>query len=180
MGLDLLLSIGITVGGWAIPLIWLLGDFGRLPFLFVPGWAAFAYWAAYYALGAGAPKWETPKKVLPCHFLGSLLATITIWLWQNIGPANNLSFALWVFPLCVVMCVMGHIKMFATVPATFFGACISVGVYFLGLANLPGYTPWQNFANMIFVIPIGVVLGWLSDITALWLAKKPGKRLGEQ
>ena len=36
-------------------------------------------------------------------------------------------------------------------------------------------TPWQNFLNMILVIPIGVALGWLSDITAIWLSKKPGE-----
>jgi len=178
MGLDLLLAIGITVGLWAVPLIWLGGDFGRLPFPFIPGWAAFAYWASYYAFGAGAPKFDTFKKALPCHYLGSFLATLTIWAWVNIGPVNNLSFGLWVVPLCIAMCVMGHIKVFATVPATFFGACISVGVYFLAKGAYPDLTPWQNFANMIFVIPIGAALGWLSDITALWLAKKPGKPLG--
>jgi hypothetical protein len=173
MGIDPRLAIGITVGAWAIPLIWFGGDFGRLPFPFIPAWAAFAYWAGYFAFGAGAPKFDTIKTVWPCHILGAFLAALTAVAWLNIGPVNNLSFALWVFPLCIAMCVAGHIKIFATTPAVFFGACISFGVYFLALASAPDLTPWQNFLNMIVIITVGVALGWLSDITAIWLSQKP-------
>jgi hypothetical protein len=178
MGLDLLLSIGISVGAWAWALVWLAGDFTKLPFPFVPAWAPIVFWAAYFVFGGGAPKFDTIWKVLPCHLLGAVVGSCIIWAWLSFGPAGNFGLGLWVFLMVVVFGILAHISIFSSIPASILGACVTVGVFVLSLGASQTITPWVNLANMVVVIVVGLALGWLSESTALWLAKKPGNPQG--
>jgi hypothetical protein len=177
MGLDLLLSIGISVGAWAGVLVWLAGDFTKLPFPFVPAWAPIVYWAAYFVFGGGAPKFTTIWKVLPCHLLGSVVASCIVWAWLTLGPAGNGGLGLWIFVMVVVFGILAHISTFSSIPATILGACVTIGVFVLSIGASPAVTPWVNLANMIVIIVVGLVFAWLSEVTAVWLAKKPEKQL---
>ncbi len=172
MGLDLLLSIGISVGAWAWVLVWLAGDFTRLPFPWVPAWAPIVYWAAYFVFGGGATKFITIWKVLPCHLLGAVAATLVILTWSSVGPAGNFGLGLWVFVMVVLFGVLAHVSIFSSIPASIHGACVTIGVFLLSVGADKTVTPWVNLANMALVIVAGLALGWLSEATVGWLAKK--------
>lgn len=177
MGLDLLLSIGVSVGAWAWALVWLAGDFTRLPFPWVPAWAPIVFWAAYFVFGGGAPKFDTIWKVLPCHILGAVAATLVILLWSSVGPAGNFGLGLWVFVMVVAFGILAHIGTFASIPASILGACVTIGVFLLSVGADKTVTPWLNLANMVLIIFVGLALAWLSEVTVGWLAKKPEGRV---
>jgi len=142
------ISIGVLAGIWAQ----FCGNIGLL------AWIGFVSWACFYAAGGGK---AGLGKTLAANLSGVVWGVVIV----AIMGLMNFPFALGVAVVigAFMMCAQAHIKYLAFIPGSFAG-CAS---YFGSNAD------WKVAAISLIC---GAILGYLSEIIALYLVKIFGKK----
>jgi hypothetical protein len=163
----------ITVGSGPSPcLAW--GDFGRLLPVHTTGLPS-RTGPRTMLLGRAHPSGTPPRRSCPVTFWGVPGGAHHLGLAEYRRCKQLPWFALWVIPLCIAMCVMGHIKILPW--------CRPFWRLYLGRRLLPGGRrlsdpePVVEFLNMILIIIVGNVWAGCPHHCPV-VGQEPGKPLG--
>lgn len=146
--LGISISVGIVGAAWTL----IAGKLGLL------AWPAFIGWTLYFYGGANL---KSIKNGLPCMFLGTLLAFLSIKI--SVGPLAS-GFLVFVpgFLLSFLMTYAQNLSIFSVCPATFLGSILyfstggsffysvfiaSIGVIVLGIASTSLGAFLENLIN---------------------------------
>lgn len=145
------ISIGVLAGIWAQ----FCGNVGLV------AWIGFVSWACFYAAGG---KKEGLGKTLAANLSGVFwgFIIITIMNLLNFPYALGVAVVIGAF----MMCVQAHIKYLAFIPGAFAGCASYFG----------SGTDIQAAALSLIC---GAVLGYLSEVIALYLVKITNKKIDE-
>jgi len=147
------ISIGVLAGMWAQ----FCGNFGLF------SWVGFVSWACFYAAGG---KVEGLKKTLLANLSGVFWAFIIIVI---MGLMPNFPYALGVAVIigAFAMCAQAHISLLGFIPGAFCGAASTFG------GNL-------DYLSVAISLVCGAVLGYISEIIAVWLVNVTAKKAKEE
>ncbi|HWQ77897.1 MAG TPA: DUF1097 domain-containing protein [Anaerovoracaceae bacterium] len=126
-------------------------------------WAGFVSWACFYAAGG---KVEGLKKTLLANLSGVFWAWIIVLLAGLMG-SFPLALGVAVVIGAFFMCAQAHISLLAFIPGSFAGCATTFG------ANL-------DYRAAALSLIAGALLGYLSEIIAVWLVKISTKKTEEK
>lgn len=136
----------------------------------IPLWAAFALWAAYFALGAKPS--VIFGLIVPCFFWGSFWTTLALWLW-GIMAVNGVipDVAPYITFLVFISILVWGMKLWKGFGqgalAVFLGVSMTIAIYVTGF--FPGNgnylaDPWISHLWALLTATFGGFLGWINII----------------
>ena len=148
------ISIGV-LGGIAAALC--LGPLSGMVLI----WVVFIAWACFFVLGGDG---KALQKTIICNILGAVLAWITLLIILGIPLAGALTLPIWagivIGVLVTVMCLLAHIEIFDSIPASVFGyACVAGYALQTPDALSMGALTSGSFNNALIVIVVSLVIG---------------------
>jgi hypothetical protein len=147
------ISCGVLAGIWAQ----FSGTFGQLT------WIGFISWACFYAAGG---KVEGMKKTLAANLSGVFWAFAIIVI---MGLMPNFPFALGVAVIigAFAMCAQAHVSFLGFIPGSFAGCAAAFGNAL-------------DYKVTIISLICGAVLGYISEVIAVWIHKVSSKKAVEE
>ncbi len=155
------ISIGV-LGGIAAALC--IGPLGAIAVI----WAVFIAWACFFAIGGDG---KALQNTIVCNVLGAVIAWIALLIILGIPLADTLTLPIWagivVAVTVFVMCLLAHIEIFSSIPASVLGYA-SVAGYALqtkDALSVSSLTSGSNNALIVIVISLiaGAILGMISS-----------------
>lgn len=143
------ISIGVLAGIWAQ----FCGNVGLL------AWVGFVSWACFYAAGG---KTAGLAKTVAANLSGVFWGFIIVMI-MNLMPGFPFALGAAVIVGAFFMCAQAHISYLAFIPGAFAGCASTFG---------SGLDYWATAISLI----CGAVLGYLSEIIAVWLVKISAKK----
>jgi hypothetical protein len=151
----LAVSIGILIAAWTYIA---LGTAAALPV-----WAGIVAWGCFFAAGG---KMTGLTKTVASNLSGVFWAFVALYLSASLPGIGGLSFLVGVAALFMVL--QSKIPALSFIPGAFLGAATAVSVVVGAEGKFPH--PWMR---TIIALVLGAVFGYLSEMLAGAIARKP-------
>jgi hypothetical protein len=158
------IALTVSVGVLAIVATWLFGlSFATAMKLQV--WQAFIAWGCHFQAGGRLPG---SRATVLCMIFGAVVGMCAALAIGPLGPLGALAAPVAVGVGAAVICLASKVPLLATIPASVYGFAAIFAV--IGLAGAP---PAQALLPTAISVIIGAVFGYVSEMLANALAKKP-------
>ena len=151
----LAVSIGILIAAWTYIA---LGTAAALPV-----WAGIVAWGCFFAAGG---KTTGLTKTVASNISGVFWAFVALYLSASLPGVGGLSFLVGVAAFFMVL--QSKIPALSFIPGAFLGAATAVSVVVGAEGKFPH--PW---ARTVIALVLGAVFGYLSEMLAGAIARKP-------
>jgi hypothetical protein len=157
--MDVLVALGVSIG--ILIAAWTYIALGTAAAL--PVWAGIVAWGCFFAAGG---KTTGLTKTIASNVSGVFWAFVALYLSASLPGVGALSLLVGVAALFMVL--QSKIPALSFIPGAFLGAATAVSVVVGAEGKFPH--PW---ARTVIALVLGAVLGYLSEMLAGAIARKP-------